>query len=177
MTVLDGTTLWKVEYVPSGWKCECRRYTLEGFNGGQTSGPAELMCQLHELTHHQWLYRNATVHMKVKDGMTAAQHNLILSRMEECLLILIDPADLLVEDRQLLDANFNQLTCGPTLDKLEWLAEMDSARGAENHVSKGSRHALRSRYCSGPHPQMMTEYEDVLVDRDRSLKWWRRRKR
>ena len=28
-----------------------------------------LMCRLHELTHHQWLYRNATVHMKVKDGI------------------------------------------------------------------------------------------------------------
>jgi hypothetical protein len=55
--------------------------------------------------------------MKVKDGMTAAQHNLILSRMEECLLI--DPADLLVEDRQLLDADFNQLTRGPTSDKFD----------------------------------------------------------
>jgi hypothetical protein len=33
--------------------------------------------------------------MKVKDGMTAVQHNLILSWMEECLLI--DPVDLLVE--------------------------------------------------------------------------------
>jgi len=45
--------------------------------------------------------------MKVKDVMTATQYNLILSQMEECLLI--DPADLLVEDRQLLDANFDQL--------------------------------------------------------------------
>ena len=78
--------------------------------------------------------------MKVKDGMTATQHNLILSRMEKCLLI--DPADLLVDDRQLLDANFDQLTQGPTSDRLEWLAEMDSARGTADHVSKGSRHAL-----------------------------------
>ncbi len=56
-----------------------------------------LMHQLLELTH-QWLYRNPTVHMKVKDGMTAAQHNLILSQMEEC--ILIDPADLLPHNNQ-----------------------------------------------------------------------------
>jgi hypothetical protein len=98
------------------------------------------MRRLLELTHRQWLYRNATVHMKVKDGVTAAQHNLILTRMEECLLI--DPTDLLVEDRQLLDADFHQLTRGPTSDKLEWLAEMNSARGAADHVSKGSRHAL-----------------------------------
>jgi hypothetical protein len=47
---------------------------------------------------------------KVKDGMTATQHNLILSWMEECLLI--DSADLLVEDRQLLNAGFDQLTRG-----------------------------------------------------------------
>ncbi len=112
--------------------------------------------------------------MKVKDGMTAAQHNFILSRMEECLLI--DPADLLVEDRQLLDADFDQLTLGPTLDKLEWLAEMNSAWGAADHVSKGSCHALRSRYCSGPQPRMRTKYEDVLVDRDGSMKWWWRHK-
>ncbi len=126
------------------------------------------MRQLLELTHCQWLYRNATVHMKVKDSMTAAQHNLILSQMEKCLLI--DPADLLVKDRQLLDANFDQLTRGPTSDKLEWLAEMDSAWGAADHISKGSRHALQSRYCSGPNPWMKTKYEDVLVDRDGSMK-------
>jgi hypothetical protein len=108
------------------------------------------MCWLLELTHCQWLYCNATVHMKVKDGMTAAQHNLIFSRMEEWLLI--NPADLLVEDRQLLNANFDQLTRGPTSDNLEWLAEMESAQGTADHVSKGSCHALRSRYCSGPQP-------------------------
>jgi hypothetical protein len=34
------------------------------------------------------------VHMKVKDGMTAAQHNTILAQMEECLLI--DPVELLI---------------------------------------------------------------------------------
>ena len=36
--------------------------------------------------------------------------------MEECLLI--DPADLQVEDQELLNANFDKLTCGPTSDKL-----------------------------------------------------------
>jgi hypothetical protein len=42
-----------------------------------------LMRRLLKLTYCQWLYCNARVHMKVKDGMTAAQHNLILSRMDE----------------------------------------------------------------------------------------------
>ena len=43
--------------------------------------------------------------MKVNDGMTAAQHNTILAQMEKCLLF--DPADLLMEDHELLDANFD----------------------------------------------------------------------
>ena len=54
--------------------------------------------------------------MKVTDGMAAAQHNTILARMEECLLI--DPAKLLVEDWELLDADFDKLTCGPTSEQI-----------------------------------------------------------
>ncbi len=84
----------------------------QGLQWGADFWAHGLMRRLLELTHCQWLYCNATVHMLVKDGMTAAQHNLILPRMEECLLI--DPADLLVEDGQLLDADFDQLTQGPT---------------------------------------------------------------
>ena len=86
--------------------------------------------------------------MKVKDGMTAAQHNTVLALMVECHLI--DPADLLVEDRELLDANFDKLTCGPTSDKLEWLTKMDAVQGAADHIAKGSHHSLRLQYCSGP---------------------------
>jgi hypothetical protein len=67
--------------------------------------------------------------------------------MEECLLI--DPSDLLLEDQELLDANFDKLTCSPTSNKLEWLAEIDAARGAADHVAKGSCHSLRLQYCSG----------------------------
>jgi hypothetical protein len=91
-------------------------------------------------------------------------------------LMLCSTTMLLPEDRQLLDANFDQLTWGPTSDKLEWLAEMDSACGMTDHVSKGSCHALQLCYCSGPQPWMRTEYEDVLVDCDGSIEWQRRRK-
>ena len=106
------------------------------------------MQRLLELTHNQLLYPNAMVHMKVKDGMTTAQHDAILARIEECLLI--DPSDLLMEDRDLLDADFHKLTCGPASDKLEWLAEMDAAPGVADHIAKGSRHSLRSQYYSAP---------------------------
>ena len=42
--------------------------------------------------------------MKVKDGTTAAQHDALLAQMKNFLLI--DPADLLIEDQDLLNANF-----------------------------------------------------------------------
>jgi hypothetical protein len=112
-----------------------------------------------------------TVHKKVKDGLTAAQHNTILTQREECLQI--DHVDLLVEDHELLDAGFDKLTRGPTLDKLEWLAEMDTAWGTADHIAKGSCHAFCSQYCSGPQPKMRTEYKDVLVNRDSSMNWRR----
>ncbi len=50
-----------------------------------------LMHCLLELTCCQLLYQNATVHIKVKDGMVASQHKTILSQIEEFLLT--DPAD------------------------------------------------------------------------------------
>jgi hypothetical protein len=67
--------------------------------------------------------------MKVKDVMTATQYNLILSQMEECLLI--DPADLLVEDRQLLDANFDQLNSWSHMGLIRMAGrnELSSGRG------------------------------------------------
>jgi hypothetical protein len=63
-----------------------------------------LMRSLLEIVHQQWLYRNATVHMKLKDGMTMEQHQLILTRIEECLKI--DPSDLLEENQGLLHLDF-----------------------------------------------------------------------
>ena len=112
--------------------------------------------------------------MKVMDSLTIAQHNTILTRIEECLQI--DPADLLVEDRDLFEADFDKLTHVPTLDKVEWLAEMDTAQGAADHITRGSYYALCSCYCSGPHPRMRTECEDILVNHEGSMKWRRQHK-
>ncbi len=57
-------------------------HKLEHSAGYQARG---LMRRLLETVHQQWLYRNATVHVKLKDGMTASQHEAILVRIEECL--------------------------------------------------------------------------------------------
>jgi hypothetical protein len=40
------------------------------------------MQRLLQMTHAQWAYRNATVHLEVKEGQTAAAHITILETME-----------------------------------------------------------------------------------------------
>jgi hypothetical protein len=44
-----------------------------------------LMCRLLEMVHQQWLYRNATVHMSLQDGLPRDKHEQILTRIEGCL--------------------------------------------------------------------------------------------
>jgi hypothetical protein len=70
-----------------------------------------------QMTHAQWAYRNATVHLEVKDGQTAAAHKTILETMEGFLHT--DPEQLLKEHRHLLFSDFAALASGPTKDKLE----------------------------------------------------------
>jgi hypothetical protein len=52
-----------------------------------------LMQQLLQMTHAQWAYRNTTVPLEVKDGLTAAAHETILETMEGFLHT--DPEQLL----------------------------------------------------------------------------------
>jgi hypothetical protein len=56
-----------------------------GMTRGADYWARSFMQRLLELRHRQWLYRNVMVHMKLKGGMTAAQHDAMLARMEECL--------------------------------------------------------------------------------------------
>ncbi len=69
------------------------------------------------MTHAQWAYRNATVHLEVKDGRTATAYKTILETMEGFLHT--DPEQLLEEHHHLLFSDFAALTSGPTKDKLE----------------------------------------------------------
>jgi hypothetical protein len=93
------------------------------------------MRQLLQMTHAQWAYRNTTVH-KVKEGWTAAAHEIILETMEG--FQHTDPEQLLEEHRLLLLSDFAALASGPTKDKLEWISEIDSALGATSHMARGS---------------------------------------
>ena len=127
------------------------------------------------MTHTQWVYWKATVHLKVKEGHTAAAHERILATMEGFLHT--DLEQLLEEQRHLLFSDFGVLAAGPIKDKLEWISEMDSALGAASHMARGSRHTVWTQYCRGSHPRMQTEYESVRIDKEGSMQWRRHRKR
>jgi hypothetical protein len=88
------------------------------------------------MTYAQWAYRNATVHLEVKDGQMAAAHKTILETMEGFLHT--NPEQLLEKHHHLLFSEFAALASGPTKDKLEWISEIDSALGAASHMSRGS---------------------------------------
>jgi hypothetical protein len=87
-----------------------------------------------QMTHAQWAYRIATIHMEVKEGQTAAAHERILGTMEGFLHA--DPEQLLEKHRHLLLSDFAALVSGPIKDKLEWISEVDSALGATSHVAQ-----------------------------------------
>jgi hypothetical protein len=127
-----------------------------------------------QMTHAQLAYRNATIHLEVKDRWTAAAHQTILKTMEG--FQHTDPEQLLEEHHHLLFSDFAALASGPTKDKLAWISEIDSALGTASHMARGSWHAVRTRYCRGRQPCAQTEYELVLVDAEGSMRWRRRRK-
>ncbi len=89
-----------------------------------------------QMTHAQWAYRKATVHLEVKEGQMAASHETILETIEGFLHT--DPEQLLEEYCHLLFSDFAALASSPTKDKLEWISEIDSALGATPHMARGS---------------------------------------
>jgi hypothetical protein len=94
------------------------------------------MQRLLQMTHAQWTYWNATVHLEVKEGRTAAAHETILETMEGFLHT--DPEQILEEHPYLFFSDFAAFASGPIKDKLEWISEIDSALGAASHVARGS---------------------------------------
>ena len=64
----------------------------------------------------------------------------------------VDPTDLLPEHQRLLNVDYERLGEGKAEQRQIWLAEMESAVSAANHIVRGSRQALRSRYCTDPQP-------------------------
>jgi hypothetical protein len=139
---------------------------------GWDSWARGLMRRLLEMTHQQWRYRNATVHLKIKDGCTAVEHRRLLEEINQCLDS--DPEELLREHKQLLFTNFKNLAKGPVKDKREWLAEFHAARSLARHVGRGTRVTIRTRYTQAKHPRIRTVREVVQVDSQGSQRWRRR---
>ena len=88
-----------------------------------------------QMTHKQWLFRNAHVHYKKLEGLTMSDHERIYDRVLE--LRLTDPASLLDQHQYLLDADFLELGEGPTLHRQGWIASVESALASANFVSSG----------------------------------------
>jgi hypothetical protein len=70
-----------------------------------------------QMTHAQWAYRNATVHLEVKDGRMAAAHETILETMEGFLHT--DSEQLIEEHIYLLFSDFAALPL--ILPKINWI--------------------------------------------------------
>jgi hypothetical protein len=77
------------------------------------------------ITHHQWLFRNARVHIRLVEGKTSEEHHTVMTEVLERLTMTTD--DLLPEHQHLLEIDFKGLGEGSTLDRQYWLANMDSA--------------------------------------------------
>jgi hypothetical protein len=80
------------------------------------------------ITHRQWLYRNAKIHLRKLEGKTASEHNAVIAEVRQ--MMLIDPEELLPQHRSLLERDFRALGEGSTVDRQIWLAQMKSALGA-----------------------------------------------
>jgi hypothetical protein len=52
------------------------------------------------ITHRQWLYRNARIHIRLADGLTEPEHKTIIQLVQD--LLHTDPNDLLPQHRYLL---------------------------------------------------------------------------
>ncbi len=78
-----------------------------------------------DITHRQWLYRNARIHMKVAEGLTQPAHEAIMSKV--LTLMGTDPMELLPQHRHLLELDFLALGNGPTEDRQYWIESMKSA--------------------------------------------------
>ena len=78
-----------------------------------------------DITHRQWLYRNARIHIRVAEGLTQPAHEVIMSKV--LTLMGTDPMELLPQHRNLLEWDFLALGAGSTVDRQYWIKNMESA--------------------------------------------------
>ena len=86
-----------------------------------------IQCLLN-ITHRQWLYRNAKIHFKKLEGKSTTEHEAVIFQVRA--MMLMDPEQLLPQHRSLLEQDFQWLGRGSTADRQIWLVQMNSAVGA-----------------------------------------------
>jgi hypothetical protein len=141
-------------------------YTVESWATGMIE-------HLLGITHKQWVYRNARVHLEKLDGHTEAEHAKIMSRIR--VLLWTDPDSLMPRDRLLLEGDFSALGSGPAANRLYWIASMESALGAAAHERRRSR--TISIQNTTPPTTLRTADIAPVVDSEGSIKYRRCRRR
>jgi hypothetical protein len=91
------------------------------------------------ITHKQWIYRNVSIHLKVKDGHTAIEHRDLLDEVRN--MMQTEPSDLLQRHQHLLDQDWYKMGSCTTSDRLQWLEQMDSALAAKRSYGTVPVHA------------------------------------
>ena len=92
-----------------------------------------LIQKLLQMTHKQWLLRNARVHIKRKGDLTEEEHDKLLQKIER--MMWIDPENLLREDRHLLEEDCDALYKASALDQQLWVAEMEASLSAAEYTA------------------------------------------
>ena len=90
-----------------------------------------LITRLLQMTHKQWLLRNAKVHIKRTGDLTEKEHDKLLANIEK--LMWTDLDDLLPGDKHLLEEDFDMPGKTSALYQQLWVAEMEASMSAKNH--------------------------------------------
>ena len=101
------------------------------------------LTKLLNITHQQWLYRNARIHIRHVEGLSMEEHNRIMEKVKS--LIGTDPMSLLPEHRELLRVDYEELGSGSTVDRQYWIASVESALKAKRR--------LQDEHSGGYHPK------------------------
>jgi hypothetical protein len=91
------------------------------------------------ITHRQWIYRNAKVHLKTIEGRTHDEHFAILQEVRQFLQV--DPEGLLPCHQALLQEDCRLLGEGSTTYRIQWLDGMESALAAWEHTHSAALQA------------------------------------
>ena len=93
-----------------------------------------LITKLLQITHKQWLLRNAKIHIKRKGDMNEEEHDKLRKKIEK--LIWTDPEDLLPGNDHLLNEDFDSLGRASAIDQILWVAEMEASITAASHGAR-----------------------------------------